>query len=192
MLSGTSMATPAAAGAVALLLQAEPKLTPDQVKARLMQTAYKTFPVSSAAVDPTTGISYTSYYDIFTIGAGYLDVQAALASSGLAPSNVGAALSPAVNLSAQCYCVALSNGNSQIAGSSVVWGSGVFATSVVWGGNVAGTAVIWGTSVVWGTAGDSGFDVVWSSTSTAATSVVWGAMSLDSQDEAFVEILGEQ
>ena len=43
-LSGTSMATGVVSGAVADLLQAQPRLTPDQVKARLMKTAYKTFP----------------------------------------------------------------------------------------------------------------------------------------------------
>ena len=40
-LSGTSMATPAVVGAAALLLQEQSTLTPDQVKARLMQTATK-------------------------------------------------------------------------------------------------------------------------------------------------------
>jgi serine protease AprX len=38
-LSGTSMATPVAAGAAALVLQANPKLTPNMVKAILMYTA---------------------------------------------------------------------------------------------------------------------------------------------------------
>jgi subtilisin family serine protease len=37
--SGTSMSTPLVAGICALLLQAEPNLTPDEVKARLMTTA---------------------------------------------------------------------------------------------------------------------------------------------------------
>ena len=79
-LSGTSMATPVVSGAAALMLQKNPTLTPDTVKARLMKTAGKTFPVSSTATDPTTGQTYTSSYDVFTIGAGYLDVAACLAN----------------------------------------------------------------------------------------------------------------
>ena len=42
-LSGTSMATPIVSGAIALMLQQSSSLTPDQIKARLMKTAYKTF-----------------------------------------------------------------------------------------------------------------------------------------------------
>jgi serine protease AprX len=82
VLSGTSMATPIVSGAVALLLQQSPSLTPDLVKARLMKTASKSFPLTSTVVDPITGVVYTSQYDIFTIGAGYLDIWAALASTG--------------------------------------------------------------------------------------------------------------
>src|SRR5258708_16929449 len=85
------MATPVVRGAAALLIQSQPKITPDQVKARLMKTAYKSFPVSSTVVDPVTLATYVSEYDIFTVGAGYLDVGAALAGSDLATGN---ALSP--------------------------------------------------------------------------------------------------
>ena len=77
-MSGTSMATPVVSGAAALMIEKDPSLTPDTVKARLMKTASKTFPVMSTATDPTTGQTYTDFYDMFTVGAGYLDVAAAL------------------------------------------------------------------------------------------------------------------
>ena len=81
------MATPFVSATVALMLQQHPTLTPDQVKARLMKSADKTtFPTASSYTDPTTGITYKERYDIFTIGAGYLNVNNALYSTDLAPA----------------------------------------------------------------------------------------------------------
>jgi serine protease AprX len=61
-MSGTSMAAAVVSGAVALLLQDDPNMNPDQVKYRLMATANKTW----------------SNYSSTTAGAGYLDVLAAV------------------------------------------------------------------------------------------------------------------
>jgi serine protease AprX len=160
-MSGTSMATPVVSGAVALLLQQNPSLTPDQVKGRLMKTAYKNFPAFSIASDPVTGQTYQSEYDIFTVGAGYLDIAAALASTDLA---IGPAQSPSVSVNTDGTV-------SLLTGPSLAWdASPLWSASVVWGTNVfaAGTDAVWGNSVVWGTSSMQGFSVIW------GTSVVWG------------------
>jgi hypothetical protein len=112
-LSGTSMATPVVSGAAALLIQQYPNLTPDQVKARLMKTASKTFPASTTVTDPTTGIRYTDYYDIFTIGAGYLNIPAALANNDLAN---GSAMSPSVTFDQCSQTVYLVEGHERCLG----------------------------------------------------------------------------
>ena len=49
-----------------------------------MKTAYRTFPTSSSVTDPSTGITYTDYYGIFTVGAGYVDLEAALLNTSVA------------------------------------------------------------------------------------------------------------
>ncbi len=86
------MATPVVSGAAALLLQKSPSLTPDQVKARLMKTAVKAFsPVYTTGVDSITSMLFNGQSDMFTAGAGYLDIRAALSNGDLATK---AALSP--------------------------------------------------------------------------------------------------
>jgi serine protease AprX len=163
ILSGTSMATPMVSGAAALLLQQNPLLTPDQVKARLMKTAYKTFPASSSYADPLTGITYTDYYDIFTIGAGYLDVWAALSNTDLAPDTAGSALSPTAVYNSKTNQVYMSYGSSVVWGSSVTWGANVvWGTAVIWGTSTTGQTVLWGSSTaVWNSSTSSGFTVIW-------------------------------
>src|SRR5207253_6382793 len=103
-LSGTSMAAPMVSGAVALLLQKEPNLTPDQVKYRLMKTAFRDLPAETSATDPVTGITYRSRSDMFTIGAGYLDIAAALADASI---GVGVAESPVATYDATSGRVSL-------------------------------------------------------------------------------------
>ena len=173
-MSGTSMATPMVSGAAALLVQKNPNLTPDQVKAILMKTASKFSQTSSVATDPMTGISYTDYYDIFTVGAGYLDIPAALASNDLP---VGSALSPTAtydNASGNVYLVE---------GSSTVWVNiAAMRTSVVWGTSVvSGATAVWGTQAIWG----ARCSVVW------GTQAVWGAGSAMTSDAAAIAINGD-
>jgi serine protease AprX len=101
ILSGTSMAAPMVSGATALMLQRNPSLTPDQVKARLMKTAFKNLIQASVVTDPVTGQTFYEQADVFTVGAGYLDVQAALSNSDLAPAMAGSALSPTATINSQ-------------------------------------------------------------------------------------------
>ncbi|HTW63124.1 MAG TPA: S8 family peptidase [Bryobacteraceae bacterium] len=178
-LSGTSMATPVVSGAVALLLQKDPTLSPDAVKARLMKTARKTFPVSSVATDPTTGRSYTSFYDVFTIGAGYLDVAGALADDEptfLSSASPGSFYNP---FSQQGHFVLplLSNWLWLPAWSTTeVWGTTVLSNgAMIWNSpNVWGSSSTWGTSMAWGTNNDSGTSMAWGTNTDSGTSMAWG------------------
>jgi serine protease AprX len=95
-MSGTSMAAPMVSGAVALLLQNEPTLNPDQVKYRLLATANKDW----------------NGYSATTAGEGYLDAYAAVETNTTAAANTGIQLSQL-----------LSNNGNPIVWDSVGWES---------------------------------------------------------------------
>jgi serine protease AprX len=95
-MSGTSMAAPMVSAGVALLLQDEPKLTPDQVKYRLKATANKSW----------------AGYNASKSGAGSLDIYAAVYGTTIQSANTGLKAS---NL--------LTTGSAPITWNSVGWNS---------------------------------------------------------------------
>ena len=144
-LSGTSMASPVVAGAAALLLQANPTLTPDTIKARLMLSADKW-------TDPSGN------GDALTYGAGYLNIPAALASKAIAE---GPAASPSLLMD--------TFGNVSIDASRAVWGSSL------WGTGVTDLRAVWGSRAVWDSSGITDLRAVWGSNDLAASRAVWGS-----------------
>ncbi|HRW11286.1 MAG TPA: S8 family peptidase, partial [Caldilineaceae bacterium] len=118
-MSGTSMASAVVAGAVAILLESDSGLTPDQVKYRLMATA-KPFTVNNATC---------------ATGAGYLDLYAAVHSNTTASANNGLTASQM-----------LWTGSNPVTWSSVSWNS-VSWNSVSWN-SVSWNSVSWN-SVSW-------------------------------------------
>jgi serine protease AprX len=188
VMSGTSMAAPMVSGAAALMIQKDPSLTPDQVKARLMESATRFAPGFSTATDPVTGVTYTDEYDLFTVGAGYLNIPAALADTDLLS---GPALSPTATYSAAAQSVSLApTGTGAAWGTPTIWGN----TSIyeIWGGSafVNGTIAIWGTGSVFGTI------AIWGTGTPQALQAIWGTIAiwgtgLDATEPASLAVQGD-
>jgi hypothetical protein len=192
-LSGTSMAAPVVAGTVALMVQANPSLTPNLVKAILQYTAEQ------------------KHYDPLTQGAGFLNSEGAVKlarfyatarSYDRAPTSwtwskqiiwgnqrlKGGLISPKGNAWGLNIVWGTAAGG---AGENIVWGTvcGSSCDNIVWGTLANVENIVWGTAssvenIVWGTLRD-GENIVWG-TLDAAENIVWGTACGSSDCENIV------
>jgi serine protease AprX len=164
-LSGTSMAAPVVAGSVALMLEANPNLTPNMVKAILQFTAqvYKN-------------------YNYLTQGAGFLNTLGAVRLARFFA--VGEKGDRYPNMKAWSQHIFW--GNRRVSGGvltpggtawlhGVQWGGTSTPTgqNIVWGENCSGDCdnIVWGNNIVWGES-DSDDNIVWGNTD--GDNIVWG------------------
>jgi serine protease AprX len=173
-LSGTSMATGVVSGAVALLLEDRPALSPADAKAALQLTS--SFMASEGLVGAGAG-------EINVIGAITLCESGSLGSTSIA----GEVQTPSLFASLTTVDPAANPaGDSKVGSNSIVWGAD---RSIVWGsgGSIvwgSGGSIVWGSgardSIVWGSGGSivwgSGGSIVWGS----GGSIVWGSGTRDS------------
>jgi hypothetical protein len=137
----------------------------------MMKSAWKGYPVNSWGWD-IWGHGHFSQYDIFTIGAGYLDIYAALRNNDVVN---GGAPSPVVNFNAATGKATLSYSQSITWGNSITWGSSIiWGNSIVWGGNaLLSDSIVWGgDSIIWGQTGFAGNGIIW------GNSIVWSGESI--------------
>jgi serine protease AprX len=151
-LSGSSMSAPVVTGAVALMLQANPSLTPNAVKAILQYTAER-----HAGYDPLTqGTGFLN-----ALGAVRLAQYLLSPSSGSYPDATG-------------WSRTLMWGNQMVRGGRLTPGANGLANDVVWGSDATpgGQSIEWGIRCL-----DAGCVSTspWRLGLTFAVNVVWGA-----------------
>lgn len=195
-LSGTSMAAAVTSGAIADLMEVASYLTPDQVKVLVMASANKTvIPQVNTVTDTTSGVSYTAHNDVFTQGAGYLDLQATINNTwnyAWAIPTTGSALSPSASYNAATGDVTLVNG------STALWGKGTTSSSAtltsassVYGVTAFvsnGATALWGQTALWGKGDAQAFTALWGQTalwgksSPEAATALWGKSDTDASN----------
>ncbi len=167
-LSGTSMAAPVVTGTVALMLQANPALTPNAVKAILQYTA-QVYPG----------------YDFLTQGAGFLNTRGAVQLARFFRTATPGVRFP----TSKAWSRHILWGNHRIRGGMILPTGSAWATNVVWGAatDAEGDNIVWGAlcpadadcdNIVWGSTADDGENIVWGNECNAedpdCDNVVWG------------------
>jgi subtilisin family serine protease len=185
-MSGTSMAAPVVSGTIALMLQANPTLTPNLVKAILQYTAETRAP-----------------YDALTQGAGFLNARGAVELAVSVSAAADQFAPTTVTADAATWSQHLIWGNHRIAGGEILAAASAWRTDVMWGSAATpeGADIAWGTeseddpatslgpeNVVWGAECDSADpstplgtgcnNIVWG-TATEGDTIVWGTGVLD-------------
>ncbi len=161
-LTGTSMASPVVAGAVALMLQANPQLTPNLVKAILEYTAQD------------------YYYDALTQGAGFLNAKGAVDLAKFLRNPQAGQKYP----SNQTWSKALIWGNHKIQRGVIKPAGSAWSLNTTWGAAADGEGdnIVWGTAcdtaecdnIVWGTSAMDARNIVWGTVDTEGDNIVWG------------------
>src|SRR5580704_15464513 len=166
-LSGTSMAAPVVSGTVALMLQANPALTPNLVKGILQYTA-QTYPG----------------YNVLTQGAGFLNTLGAVRLARFYATARAGDRMPTQKI----WSRHLIWGNHLLTGGIPVPSKNAWGLGVVWGSaktlGTDGDNIIWGTAgdgdnIIWGTS--DGDNIIWGTECGGADcdQVVWGTADLD-------------
>jgi serine protease AprX len=166
-LSGTSMAAPVVSGTVALMLEANPRLTPNFVKGILQYTSEM----------------YPGYSPLRQ-GAGFLNSLGAVRLARFYASNgVGEQMPVQRVWSRQIIW-----GNERLGGGYLNPRANAWATSTVWGsaktGGVSGENIVWGTkcpdgvcdNIVWGTRDATNDNIVWGTRDAYGQNIVWGTL----------------
>jgi serine protease AprX len=156
-LSGTSVAAPVVTGTVALLLQANPALTPNAVKAILQYTA-QVYPG----------------YDALTQGAGFVNAKGAVELARYLADPSGNPY-PA---SSSDWSARLIWANQRMTGGRLRADANAWAANVVWGADLtpAGQQVEWGTLCSGATCDGGAAGVSWGTAAGDSANVVWGTL----------------